>query len=108
MNEFLLILGMAIATFIVRYPVLVLVGKIPLPESVFKALRYVPPAVLAAIIVPGMIMPDGAIDISPSNAYLVAGIVGGVIAWRTKNLLITILVGMALFLVLRLMIFPVA
>ncbi len=104
MNEFLLILGMALATFIVRYPVIVLVGKIPLPKSVFKALRYVPAAVLAAIIVPGVLMPNGdnIIDFSPSNAYLVAGIISVLVAWRTKNVLITILVGMGLFLFIRL------
>ena len=74
MNEVRLIVGMALVTFAVRYPVLVLVGKIPLPDRVFRALRYVPPAVLAAIIVPAVLMPDNkTIDFSPSNSYLVAG-----------------------------------
>ncbi len=102
MNEFILIAGMALVTFAVRYPVLVLVGKIPLPGRVFRALRYVPPAVLSAIIVPAVLMPDGAtIDFSPTNSYLVAGIIAGLIAWRTKNLLLTIVIGMALFLLMR-------
>jgi branched-subunit amino acid transport protein len=104
MNELLLILGMALATFAVRYPVMVLVGKIPLPQSVFRALRYVPTAVLAAIIVPAVLMPngDGRIDLSPSNAYLIAGIAAAVVAWRTKNVLVTIVIGMGLFLFIRL------
>lgn len=92
---------MAFVTILVRYPVLALVSKIPLPDRVFRALRYVPPAVLAAIIVPAMVMPGGSIDISPTNSYLIAGILSMVIAWRTKNLLLTIVLGMAIFLLLR-------
>jgi branched-subunit amino acid transport protein len=98
MNEWLLIAGMAAVTFLVRYPVLVLVGKIPLPGPVFRALRYVPPAVLAAIILPAVVMPEGTADLSPSNAYLAAGIASALVAWRSKNLLLTIVVGMAVVL----------
>lgn len=102
MNEFLLVAGMAAVTFIVRYPVLVLVSRIPMPDRVFRALRYVPPAVLAAIIAPALLMPDGeTIHIAPDNAYLLAGIAAGLLAWRTKNPLLTIVAGMALFLILR-------
>lgn len=101
MNDLLLVAGMAAVTFGVRYPVLVLVGKIPLPESVFRALRYVPPAVLTAIIVPAVLMPQGTVDVSPANAYLVAGLVSALVAWRTKNLLLTIVLGMAVMLAWR-------
>ncbi len=102
MNEFLLVLGMALVTFAVRYPVLVLVSKIPMPDRMFRALRYVPPAVLAAIIAPALLLPDGkTLDFSPTNTYLVGGIIAGLIAWRTKNLLLTIVLGMAFFLLLR-------
>jgi branched-subunit amino acid transport protein len=102
MSEVLLVGGMAFVTFLVRYPVLLLVTRIPLPDRVFRALRYVPPAVLAAIVVPAILMPDGVtVDVSPTNAYLVAGIVSALIAWRTKNLLLTIVLGMLAFLLLR-------
>ena len=102
MNEVLLIAGMALVTFIIRYPVLVLVSKIPMPDRMFRALRYVPPAVLAAIIVPAVLFPDGEnLSISLTNADLVAGIASVLIAWRTKNLLLTIVLGMGIFLLLR-------
>ncbi len=101
MNELLLVAGMAAVTFAVRYPVLVLVGKIPLPEGVFHALRHVPPAVLTAIIVPSVLMPQGTVDVSPTNAYLVAGIVSALVAWRSKSLLLTIIIGMAVVLAWR-------
>ena len=101
MNEALLVLGMAAVTFGVRYPVLVLVGKIPLPDSSIRALRYVPPAVLTAIIVPAVLMPAGTVDFSLTNAYLVAGIVAAVVAWRTKSLLLTIVISMVVMLAWR-------
>ena len=104
MNEVIMIVGMALATFLIRYPVMVLVGKIPLPKRVFAALRYVPPAVLTAIIVPSLLIPTGHSDyfISPKNSYLFAGVISVMIAWRIKNLLLTIVLGMAVFLILRL------
>lgn len=95
MNEALLIAGMALVTFAVRYPALALVGKINLPERVFNALKFVPPAVLAAIIVPALLMPSGhALELSVENARLAAGLVAALVAWRTKNLLLTIVLGM--------------
>ncbi|MBN1427738.1 MAG: AzlD domain-containing protein [Anaerolineae bacterium] len=94
MNEVILIVGMVAATFLVRYPVLALLGKVSMPEPVLRALRYVPPAVLTAIIVPEVLMPGGQIKIA-NNAYLIAAIVAMLISWRTKSLLLTIILGMA-------------
>ncbi|MBK8030910.1 MAG: AzlD domain-containing protein [Chloroflexi bacterium] len=101
MNEVLLVAGMALVTFLIRYPLLELVGKISLPDRLFKALRYVPPAVLAAIIVPSVIMPKGEIALSPANPFLVAGIVSALVAWRSKNLLLTVVIGMITLLAYR-------
>ncbi|MBW4437274.1 MAG: AzlD domain-containing protein [Pleurocapsa minor GSE-CHR-MK-17-07R] len=104
MNEFLLVLGMAVVTFAVRYPVMVLVSRMPLPQPLFNALKYVPAAVLSAIIVPAVVMPDGAIDLSPaSNAFFIAAVVCVIVAWRTKNLLLTIILGMAAMLLTRIL-----
>lgn len=101
MNDLLIVSGMALVTFLIRYPLLVLVGRISLPESVRRALRYVPLAVLAAIIAPAIVMPEGTIDLSPSSAPLIASLIAIVVAWRTKNLLLTIVIGMAALLIWR-------
>jgi branched-subunit amino acid transport protein len=101
MNDLLIVSGMALVTFLVRYPLLVLVGKITLPEVVRRALRYVPLAVLAAIITPAIFMPAGEIDLAPTSAPLMAGLIAILVAWRTKNLLLTILIGMAALLIWR-------
>ncbi len=95
MNEALLVAGMALVTFAVRYPVLALLGKIPLPEPIFRALRYVPAAVLTAIIVPVVVIgQDNRLDLRLTNAYLIAGLVSALVAWRTRSLLLTIVLGM--------------
>ena len=97
MNEFLLLFGMFLVTFGVRYPVLAFVSRVQLPAIVEQSLKYVPPTILMAIIAPAVFIPDGntvALDIS--NAPLFASIVATLVAWRTKNLLLTIIIGMAI------------
>lgn len=100
-NELLMIIGMTAVTFGVRYPVLALVGKLQLPDRLSRALRYVPVAVLTAIIVPELLIRGGTWQVNPTNAYLVAGIVAALVSWRTKNLLLTIVIGMGVFLLWR-------
>lgn len=100
-QDIVLILGMFIVTFAARYPLLVIVGRVQLPQRLFRALRYVPVAVLTAICVPAVLMPTGTLDLSLTNAYLIAGLVVIGVAWRTKNLTLTILIGMGFFLLWR-------
>ncbi|MCU0512405.1 MAG: AzlD domain-containing protein [Anaerolineae bacterium] len=104
MNEALLIFGMFLVTFLARYPLLVIVGRVALPQRVFRALRYVPVAVLTAIIVPAMLQPAGRLEVSFTNAYLVAGVVATGIAWRTRGLLPTIGGGMLVFVLWRVLV----
>lgn len=98
MNEFLLIAGMTIVTFLIRYPVLALSGKFNLSESFLQILRYVPPAVLTAIVVPAVLMPEDQLLLSYTNARLVGAIAAVAIGLWRKNLLLTIVVGMVVFL----------
>lgn len=100
-QEALLILGMMAVTFGVRYPILALSGRIRMPQWLVKALGYVPVAVLSAITVPMLLAPRGSMQLSFNNEYLVAGIASVLFVAVTRHLLWTIVLGMALFLVLR-------
>ena len=103
-NEAMMILGMFAVTFGVRYPVLAFASRISLPNIITRGLKFVPAAVLSAIILPAILMPDGEnINLSFSNSYLIAGIAAMFISARSKNLLLTIVLGMAIFLGIRLM-----
>ncbi|WP_119069668.1 AzlD domain-containing protein [Aggregatilinea lenta] len=92
--------GMTFVTFIPRLSVIGLMNH-EMPPTVARALRYVPPAALSAIIFPALFMPDGAFDVSLSNERLLAGIVAALVAWRSKNTLLTIAVGMVLLWILQ-------
>lgn len=103
MNEWLMIAGMMLVTFTPRYGVMALLGRVDMPKPLFNALRFVPPAVLSAIILPEMVLnkTDNSLYLAPQNTYLVAGIVAMLVAWRTKNLLLTIVIGMAALFIWR-------
>jgi branched-subunit amino acid transport protein len=100
-QELVLITGMAVATYICRYPVLALVSRITLPPSLLGAMRFIPPAVLAAIITPAVLMPSGSVAVTIENEHFVAGLIASLVAWRSQNLLLTIVVGMITLWVLR-------
>jgi branched-subunit amino acid transport protein len=97
----LTILGMGIITYAIRLSLFLLLGRFTLPGIVQRALRYVPAAVLSAIIVPELLMPGGTFDLSPGNERLLAGLAAILIAWRTGNMILTIIVGMALLWLLQ-------
>lgn len=97
MNEGLLIGGMALLTFAIRYVLLGISGRIMLSSKLTHLLRYVPPSVLSAIVVPGVLIPEGNTGLL-TNARLMGAIAAVIIGYLTKNLLFTILAGMLMFL----------
>jgi branched-subunit amino acid transport protein len=98
MNELYMLAGMAAVTFAIRYSMFLLAGQMEFPIQLVKALRFVPPAVLAALIVPAVLMPtDDEISLSLTNPYLMGGLVAFGVSWFSQNLLLTIVLGMAAF-----------
>ena len=95
MNLWLVIIGMGIITYAIRLSMIVLLERVEIPLPLQQSLRFVPPAVLSAIIFPELLQPGGTFDLSLGNERLLAGLLAGVIAWRTKNVLSTIGAGMA-------------
>jgi branched-subunit amino acid transport protein len=90
-----------LATFAIRLSFILLIGVHKPPELVQRALRFVPPAVLTAIFVPELFLPGGQLDVSLGNARLVAGVLAILVAWRTRNIFLTILVGMGVLWLLQ-------
>jgi branched-subunit amino acid transport protein len=94
-TRYLMILaGMIAATFVSRYPLLYLAGRRELPDRLSLVLQYVPPAVLIAITVPAVLVPNGELSLSLHNEYLVAALVTVLVAWRSNRMLLSILAGM--------------
>jgi branched-subunit amino acid transport protein len=101
MDIWLLILGMALITFAMRFSLFAF-PELRFPPLVRQCLHYVPTAVLSAIVLPGMLIPDGqqwAFNLH--NAYLLAGLATIAIAALTRHLLATIGGGLVVFFVLR-------
>ncbi len=100
MKELLLIAGMALITFAIRYPLLAISDRIKFPPHFFQVLRYIPPAVLTAIVVPTVLIPTGnQVLMSYTNARLVGAIAALIVGFWYQNLLLTIVVGMTVFLI---------
>lgn len=98
MTEVYLIAGMVLVTFSIRYSMLVVAGRVKFPAWLVSALSYVPPAVLTALIVPAVLIPGGdGIVLSYRNAYLIGALVAAGVSWFSRNLLLTILLGMLAF-----------
>lgn len=92
----LLIAAISAGTFAIRFSLIALSGRSDrFPEAAQRALRFIPPAIFAALAAPAFLMPDDVIDVSPDNLRLLAGIVASLIAWKTRSVLWTIVSGMA-------------
>ncbi|HEX8994738.1 MAG TPA: AzlD domain-containing protein [Ktedonobacterales bacterium] len=72
-------------------------SSLRLPPAVERALRFVPPAALTALVVPDLIGHNGALVLSLANARLIAGIVALALAWRFRRVALTLIVGMGVF-----------
>ncbi len=101
MNIWIVMVCGGLLTFGMRLSFIYLFGRFEIPDSLHRALRFVPPAVLSALILPELLMPAGKFDIGPGNHRWLAGVVAMLVAWRTKNTLLTILAGVAALLILQ-------
>ncbi len=84
-----------LATFAIRLSFIALLGRVRTPPLLVRALRFVPPAVLSAIIASELFVRGGALDLSPGNERLLAALVATLVAWRSRSVLLTIAAGMA-------------
>jgi branched-subunit amino acid transport protein len=99
MNIWLVMLFGGLITFAIRFVLIYLFGKFEIPETMRKALHYVPPAVLSALVFPELFIRNNILDLSLDNYRMLAGLVAILVAWFSRNTLVTILAGMvALFL----------
>lgn len=101
MNHWVIILGMALVTFPVRASFLVFGHRIDFPPLLRRALHYVPAAVLTALIVPMALAPQGAMELSFGNAYLIGTLVSGGVAFATRKTLLAICVSFAVYALIR-------
>lgn len=101
MNIWWVLLAGGLITFAMRFSFIYLFGKIQIPNALHRALRYVPPAVLSAIIFPEILIITNEVNISWQNPRLLAGLIAIGVVWFSHNTILTIVVGMGSFFLLQ-------
>lgn len=98
---FLTILGMLVVTYLPRVlPILVLSSK-SLPPLVIAWLRYVPVAVLAAMLFPALVIQDKQFNFGFENFFFWAAFPTLLVAWKTRSFFGAVVVGMGIVAIAR-------
>ena len=96
MTAFVAVLLIGIGTYLERLSFIGIIGERDIPEWATLPLRYIAPSVFAALVAPAVFLQDGDLVLSPSdNPEALALIVALLVAWRTKSVAATVIVGMA-------------
>jgi len=95
------LLAASAITLAIRFSFIGLQGDREFPLALRKALRFVPASVLAAIVWPGVIAPHKVMNLSFGNLQIYAALVAAAVAWKTRNILATLGVGMGLLWILQ-------
>ena len=95
MSTWIAIAGVSLAVFLLRASFIVFIDPHRFPHWFREALTFVPPSVLAAIVVPGLVMVDGTLHPTLANPRLVAGLVAIVATLHVRNATAAIASGMA-------------
>jgi branched-subunit amino acid transport protein len=84
-----------VGTWLIRLSFIALLGRVEvIPPQLLRILRLIPAAVLAAIVAPALTHASGTFDLATDR--FVAGVGAALVAWRTRNVLATIIIGMGL------------
>ncbi len=90
-----------VGTYLLRLSFLALFERIgSVPPRVEYTLRFVPAAVLAALVAPAVVFADGG-GSAIAPAQLLAGAVAAVVAYRTESIVATIVVGLGVLVVFQ-------
>jgi len=99
MSATLTILGMAVITVFIKAVIFILGDRVVFSPALRQALSFVPVTVLTAIIVPMILAPQGqGLELSWYNPQLVGAIAAVLVCAMTRHQLLTILVGLVVFL----------
>lgn len=99
MTAFLATVIVGIGTYLSRAVFILALARRRIPDPVLVALQFVAPAVLGALVIALLTGDDGTVAVGIPEAAALA--VGGVVAYKTRSHILTLVVGMAVFWSLR-------
>jgi branched-subunit amino acid transport protein len=98
----LVIAGLAVVTVLSRCFFFILDRPWPMPNWAHRALQYAPVAALSAVVVPEVVMLNGHPVSTWQDARLFAALVGVAVYFWRRSVLLTLVLGMAVYLPLHL------
>ncbi|MBT8217032.1 MAG: AzlD domain-containing protein [Acidimicrobiia bacterium] len=102
MSDWVVVAVIGAGTYLLRLSFIGVLGTRAMPIWAQRPLKYVAPAVLAALVLPAVTLVDGSVDLTPlGNPRFLAAAAAGLIAWRLRNVAAVIVVGMALLWLLQ-------
>ncbi len=97
MNYVLILLGMFVVTFGIRFVLFAKANKVVMPAFLDRGLKFVPVAVLTAIITPMVFVSNNSVHVSLDSPWVLGALFAFITGiWLQKQLL-TIIVGVFVF-----------
>jgi len=94
MRIWLLIVAVSAITFLLRAAFILFADPHKFPHAFRQALTFVSPAVMAAIVAPGLAIHEGHLELALTNERLIAGLAAIVATIFVRNAMAPIAVGM--------------
>jgi len=99
LSDFLAVLAVGLGTYGSRAVFILALANRKIPAAILMALQFVAPAVLGALIVALLINSEG--EVSAEWPEAAAFLMGGLVAWKTRNHIYTLFAGMGAFWLVR-------
>jgi branched-subunit amino acid transport protein len=93
-SMWMVFVAVGVGTFLIRLSFIELYGKLRIPTLLSQALVYVPASVLAALVLPAIVFSNGTNTLALTDARLPAAVVAVLVAWFSKNTILTLIAGM--------------
>lgn len=87
-------LSIAGGTFLLRAVFIFILGKAELSERTKSLLKYIPPAVFAALVAPPIFLHQGQVDWLGGKERVIAALIAAFAAWKAKNMIVVLIAGM--------------
>lgn len=99
-NYLLMIIGMLLVTYLPRVIPLLILTRMEIPEIIICWLRFIPVAILSALLTPGVLIVEGKLMLNYHNIFLLAALPTFITAVYKKNIFLTVIVGLLSVLIL--------
>ncbi|WP_041720912.1 AzlD domain-containing protein [Pseudodesulfovibrio piezophilus] len=100
----IVVLGIGLGTFLIRFSFILIIDKITLPETVQRMLRFIPASVMPALVVPAVLLHKNGVATFAGWDRILAALIAVLVAWKTRSILATIGSGMVSLWILKTMI----